>query len=187
MYAATPSSGQKTWYIRADGGTRYSPDVPEGQRDGQSDVAYSGIGVNQHCAFRDFRYLWNDKSGRVGAGACAWVIAGGDTVLVRGCTGDSTQYNGANPDCQLGWDAPTGTGANLWCYGVGSYTCYNPPLPAGTATQHTRILGQNYANCNTGGGTNPRNYAQNLRNSLAASACNTRSTCRTRKTSTSSA
>ncbi len=149
-----------TWYVRPDGGTRYSANVAQGQCDGKSDTAYPGTGVNQHCAFKDFRYLWDDKSGRVGSGA--WVISGGDTVLVRGCTADATQSNASNPSCRLGWDAPTGTGANLWCYGVGSYTCYNPPIPAGTAQQHTRILGQNYANCNVGDGTNPRDYASNL-------------------------
>ncbi len=153
-------SNTTTWYIRRDGGTRFSANVPSGQCDGKSDAAYQGIGVNQHCAFNDFRFLWDDKSGRVGSGA--WVIAGGDTVLVRGCAADSTQVNATNPDCRLGWDAPTGTGSNLWCYGVGSYTCYNPPIPAGTATRHTRILGQNYANCNTGSKTNPRDYAPNL-------------------------
>ena len=45
---------------------------------------------------------------------------------------------------------------------MGSYTCNNPPIPAGTAAHHTRILGQNYANCNVGGATNPRDYASNL-------------------------
>ena len=112
------------------------------------------VGTNRHCAFKDFRYMWDDKSGKVGAGA--WVIAGGDTVIIRGCTAGAGQKNPSNPNCRIGWDAPTGTGDNLWCYGVGSYTCYNPPIPAGTAAQHTRILGQNYASCNVGGATNPK-------------------------------
>jgi hypothetical protein len=160
MVLLAPHLFGRTWYVRRDGGTRYSSNATSGQCDGKTDAAYPGSGVNRHCAFKDFRYMWDDKSGKVGAGA--WVIAGGDTVIIRGCAADASQSNPSNPDCRLGWDAPTGTGANLWCYGVGSYTCYNPPIPAGTAAQHTRILGQNYANCDVGGATNPKTYVSNL-------------------------
>ncbi len=150
----------KSWYVRADGGTRYSANVPSGQCDGKADAGYPGTGTNRHCAYNDFRFLWDDDSGKVGAGV--WVIAGGDTVILRGCTAAVSQKNPADPDCRIGWDAPTGTGANRWCYGVGSYTCYNPPIPSGTAAQHTRILGQNYASCNVGGANNPKLYVSNL-------------------------
>ena len=130
----------QTWYVRADGGTRFSSNVTSGQCDGLADVAYPGTGVNQHCAFNDFRYMWDDDSGSVGAGA--WVIAGGDTVVVRGCHALATQLNPANPTCRIGWDQNNGGGpSNLWCQGVGNITCYNPPIPAGTSGQHTRILG----------------------------------------------
>ena len=150
-----------TWYVRPDGGTRYSANVPAGQCDGLADVAYPGSGTNQHCAFNDFRYMWDDDSGAVGHGT--WVIAGGDTVIIRGCSALPGQQNPANPDCRVGWDQPTGSGTdNKWCYAVGSYDCFNPPIPAGTASQHTRILGQNYAACNTGGATDPRAYEGNL-------------------------
>jgi hypothetical protein len=150
-----------TWYVRADGGTRYSSSVPTGQCDGKADVAYPGSGTNQHCAYNDFRYLWDDNSGAAGQGT--WVIAGGDTVIIRGCAALPGQQNPSNPDCRVGWDQPTGSGLDSrWCYGVGSYSCFNPPIPAGTASQHTRILGENYAACNTGGATNPKLYASNL-------------------------
>lgn len=165
MLFLTPSLIAKTWYIRPDGGTRFSQNVAGGQCDGSADAPYPGHGSNQHCAFKDFRYLWDDDSGRVGSGA--WVIAGGDTILVRGCSASRNQAKPANPDCRIGWDQPTGAcsggvGANCWCYGVGSYTCFNPPIPSGTAAHHTRILGANYANCNAGGGTDPRSYRSNL-------------------------
>ncbi len=139
--AAPPPAGPgTTWFVRTDGGTRYSPNVTSGQCDGKADAAYPGTGTNQHCAFNDFRYMWDDDSGQVGAGA--WIIAGGDTVVVRGCTALSTQQNPSNPTCRIGWDVNYGGGAaNNWCADVGSYTCYNPPIPAGTAAQHTRILG----------------------------------------------
>ncbi|WP_433966274.1 hypothetical protein [Tunturiibacter gelidiferens] len=35
-----------------------------------------------------------------------------------------------------------------------------PPIPAGTASQHTRILGENYASCNSGGVTNRSQLTQ---------------------------
>ncbi len=159
LASATPLFA-RTWYVRSDGGTRYSANMQQGQCNGKADAPYPGRGVNQPCAFRDFRYMWDDKSGRVGAGS--WIISGGDTVLIRGCKADITQSNASTPNCRLGWDAPTGTGANLWCYGVGSYDCLNPTIPPGTADQHTRIVGQNYTHCNTDGQTNPRGYAHNL-------------------------
>ena len=162
--AAPVTTGGQTWYIRSDGGTRYSANVPQGQCDGLADGAYSGTGVNQHCAFNDFRYLWDDDSGQVGLGA--WVIAGGDTVLVRGCSAlansSNRQSNPSGTNCRLGWDRPYGDSLNKWCYGVGSYTCNNPVIPAGTAARHTRILGQNYANCNAAGAGDPSSYVSNL-------------------------
>jgi hypothetical protein len=160
VVAAQPSTGTgTTWYVRTDGGTRYSSNVPTGQCDGKADVAYPGSGTNQHCAYNDFRYLWDDDSGAVGQGT--WVIAGGDTVIIRGCTALPSQQNPSNPDCRLGWDMSTGNAPNRWCYGVGSYGCYNPPIPAGTASQHTRILGQCVlaGNCNTGNVTNRANLS----------------------------
>jgi hypothetical protein len=160
--ASPPPTGPgSTWYIRPDGGTRYSGNVPSGQCDGLADAPYLGSGANQHCAFDDFRYLWDDNSGAVGQGV--WVIAGGDTVIVRGCKALPGQQNPSDPNCRIGWDKSTGSGADSsWCYAVGSYDCYNPSIPAGTSAQHTRILGQNYASCNTGGATNPKLYESNL-------------------------
>jgi hypothetical protein len=163
VVAAVQSSGPGTWYVRPDGGTRYSSNVPSGQCNGRFDASYAstgGTGTNQNCAFNDFRYMWDDKSGAVGAGT--WVIAGGDTVIIRGCTASANQSNASNPNCRIGWDGPTGPTSGNWCYGVGSYTCYNPPIPAGTATQHTRILGQCVlaGNCNTGNTTERANLSQ---------------------------
>jgi hypothetical protein len=144
LFPGTSSSAQtlnpKTWFVRPDGGTRFSSNMASGQCDGQADAAYPGKGTNQHCAFNDFRYMWDDNSGMVGQGA--WIIAGGDTVVVRGCSALSTQMNSANPTCRIGWDINTGGGAsNRWCTDIGNNSCYNPPIPAGTANQHTRILG----------------------------------------------
>jgi hypothetical protein len=161
VVAAQQATGPgTTWYVRTDGGTRYSSNVTTGQCDGKGDVAYSGSGTNQHCAYNDFRYLWDDDSGAVGQGT--WVIAGGDTVVIRGCTALASQQNPSNPDCRLGWDTgANGVPPNAWCYGIGPYGCFNPPIPAGTAAAHTRILGQCVlaGNCNTGNVTNRANLS----------------------------
>ena len=129
--AQQPTGPGTTWYIRPDGGTRYSSNQPTGQCDGKGDNAYSGSGTNQHCAFSDYRYLWDDQS----YGNSAWVIAGGDTVIIR------------NGPWRVGYNQ--GTSANdVWCAGgTGPFNCINPTVPAGSAAQHTRILGENYASC----------------------------------------
>jgi hypothetical protein len=133
--ASAPPGPGATWYIRSDGGTRYSANVTTGQCDGQADTAYSGTGVNQHCAFNDVRYLWDDQSWQ----NSAWVIAGGDTVIIRG------------GPWRVGYSS--NDNSNVWCFGQsgGPYGCTNPPIPAGSATQHTQILGENYASCGSHG------------------------------------
>jgi hypothetical protein len=132
--SAPPTGPGTTWYIRSDGGTRYSANQPTGQCDGKADVGYSGSGTNQHCAFNDYRFLYDDQS----YGNHAWVIAGGDTVIIR------------NGPWRVGYNQ--GVSSNdTWCLGTGDpYDCSNPTFPAGTASQHTRILGENYGSCNTG-------------------------------------
>ena len=137
VVGAQQSTGPGTiWYVRTDGGTRYSSNVTTGQCDGQADVAYPGSGTNQHCAFNDFRYLWMDGT----YGNSAWVIAGGDTVVIRGCAALPEQQNPDNPHCRIGADNSKDTG--IFCQGVSSYWgCSMPPPPSGTASNHTRILG----------------------------------------------
>jgi hypothetical protein len=128
-----------TWFVRPDGGTRYSPKLLAGQCDGKADVAYPGKGVNRHCAFNDVRYMWMDSS----YGNSRWVMAGGDTLVIRGCAASRSQQNPDAPHCRIGWDKATGNDAeNFWCAGVDAWWgCSMPPLPSGTASEHTRILG----------------------------------------------
>jgi hypothetical protein len=140
---ALPLSGE-TWYVRKDGGSRYSAKVPTGQCDGKADSAYRGKGVNQHCAFGDFRYLYDDRS----YGSSAWAIAGGDTVIVR------------NGPWRIGFDQATSAN-DVWCNGgSGRQGCTNPTIPAGTSTHHTRILGENYAACGTSTATDKSKLTQ---------------------------
>jgi hypothetical protein len=134
----------ETWYVRHDGGTRYSAKEHTGQCDGKSDAPYRK-GVNQHCAFNDYRYLWDDQT----YNNDAWVIAGGDTVIIRG------------GPWRVGWDAATGKGAGYtWCLGGGTSSCSNPVIPSGTPAQHTRILGENYATCSHDGTTDRSKLTQ---------------------------
>ncbi len=145
---AAPSGPGTTWYVRPDGGTRYSTNVTTGQCDGKGDAPYPGTGVNQHCAFNDFRYLYQDGSYADGSSfpAWGWVIAGGDTVIIRGSIATGVSYRvGAAPPSQSTYCAASG----YPCWGLAgdAYDSYNPTIPAGTATQHTRILGENYAAC----------------------------------------
>lgn len=117
-----------TWYVRPDGGTLFTPGNP-GQCDGKTDAAYPGHGKNQHCAVSDPRYLYS-----VGTGAAySWVIAGGDTVLLRGGPWRIGQNTSAS--CGPFSNNCSSDGAAI------------PPPPAGTASQPTSFLGENYANC----------------------------------------
>ncbi len=138
ILVALPLSAE-TWFVRHDGGTRYSTSVPSGQCDGKADAPYPGKGVDRHCAFNDVRYLWADNSGNPNV----WAIAGGDTVVIRSCAALPSQMNPSNPNCRLGYDNNTnGNAPNLWCgYGNPNATCFNPPIPSGTAAQPTKILG----------------------------------------------
>ncbi len=120
-----------TWYIRPDGGTPYTSTSTQGQCDGLHDAAYPGSGVNQACAFKNFYDLYADENTYQ---QLKWVISGGDTVNVR-----------QNPNGYLiGQPDPTKDFVN--CHGDGG-DCYMPTIPSGTAARHTRILGENYANC----------------------------------------
>jgi hypothetical protein len=137
--AAYVITSAQTWFVRPDGGTYQDANVPAGECNGKYDVAYSS-GVSPNCAVNDVRYLWADNSGNPNA----WVISGGDTVVIRGCTALSSQTNPANPYCRLGYDNNNnGNPPNSWCgYGNPNSTCYNPPIPMGSAAQPTKILGQ---------------------------------------------
>ena len=134
----------KTWYVRTDGGTRYSSNMTSGQCDGQADMPYPGVGTNQHCAFNDMRWLWQDGSFTNGSfPSYGWVIAGGDTVIVRGSIGTGVSW-------RIGWNnSSSALDSNGLYYGLSGdpYESGIPVPPSGTASQHTRILGENYASC----------------------------------------
>jgi hypothetical protein len=136
-----------TWYVRRDGGTRHSSLSSKGQCDGKTDAAYPGKGTNQHCAFNDVRWLWQDGSYSANAPfpGWGWVIAGGDTVIIRGSIGTGVSW-------RVGWNNANGAAdPDGFYYGIQGdpYNSGAPPPPSGTATQHTRILGENFASCHS--------------------------------------
>ncbi|PYU26750.1 MAG: hypothetical protein DMG30_01200 [Acidobacteria bacterium] len=128
-----------TWYIRNDGGTRYSSNVTSGQCDGKHDAPYPGSGANRACAFNDYRYLFTDGTTGSSFPSCGWVIAGGDTVIIRGGPWRVGYRDGNNNS-----SSPFGCGTGDPFNGD-----LNPTIPAGTSGQHTRILGEHYQNCGT--------------------------------------
>jgi hypothetical protein len=125
-------TSNQTWYVRPGGGLPYTnaTDTPKGQCDGKHDADYPGSGINQPCALGNMRYLWSNETGYI---SMAWMISGGDTVIVR------QKANGYN----IGGDA-IGLPGN--CLGNSS-DCFMPSIPSGSASQHTKFLGENYASC----------------------------------------
>jgi hypothetical protein len=134
-----------TWYVRPDGGTRYSKNVAAGQCDGKADAPYPGSGVNKHCAFKDVRYLWSDGSYTYGKDfpGWGWIGAGGDTYLIRGSIATHVSY-------RVGFNSSTYCDSS-GCWGITGSPAQSgaPPPLSGTAAQHTRILGENFASCHS--------------------------------------
>ncbi len=146
-----------TWYVRADGGTRFSTNVPTGQCDGLGDAAYPGSGTNKHCAFNDIRLLWQDGSYAYSPPdskfpAAGWIGKGGDTYLIRGSIAAHTE------PYRVGWNSMEGNGCDPAFHSkLGTDACYRgwrgnqyagpPTPPAGTPGAHTRILGENWQSC----------------------------------------
>ncbi|HEY4379993.1 MAG TPA: hypothetical protein VGN01_06570 [Acidobacteriaceae bacterium] len=136
MISSLPLYGT-TWYVRRDGGTRYSANSTNGRCDGKADSAAPRTGTNQHCAFNDIRFLWTDGSyttdSSVGAPKWGWIGAGGDTYIIRDGPWRIGQ-NGPNPGDGFGLAGnPFGAGA--------------PPPPSGTPDAHTKIFGANHGSC----------------------------------------
>jgi hypothetical protein len=120
--------------------------MTSGQCDGLGDAAYPGTGVNQHCAFQYVNSLWQDGSSTLSGvfPHWGWVIAGGDTVILRGSIGTGVSYRIGWPNNAAALDSGTGLYFGLAGDQFGSGM---PVPPSGTAGQPTRILGENYGAC----------------------------------------
>jgi hypothetical protein len=107
------------------------------------DAAYPGSGSNQHCAFNDVRYFWTDGvtycTDNSSTSTCwTWIGQGGDTYIVRGSIGTGVTYRiGASGPNSGDW---FGLPGNPYQAGI-------PPPHSGTASAHTKFLGENFASC----------------------------------------
>ena len=126
--------GNTTWYVRPKGGTPFvsRSTTPRGQCDGKHDADYPGKGFNQPCALGDFEFLYFDQ---VTHSHGDWMIAGGDTVIVR------QRPEGYNTAIVNNDHAYNPTNCSDMEY------CDVPSIPSGSASRHTRILGENYEDC----------------------------------------
>ncbi|MFT3761949.1 MAG: right-handed parallel beta-helix repeat-containing protein [Pseudoxanthomonas sp.] len=111
-----------TYYVRTDGGTA-------AQCTGKEYKAYPGSGSNQACAWKHPNYaLPPNGSAR---------IAGGDTLII------------GPGEYMLGWGSPGAADVSGRCGSDSRYDCYLPPIPSGTATTKTRIVGASDDGCST--------------------------------------
>jgi len=148
-----PSTSQTTtlavytrthWYVRADGGTRYSANETSGQCNGMADAAYPGSGTNQACAFNDVRFMWQDGSQTSGGAfpAYGWLMKGGDILTIRGSIADGVTY-------RIGWQTSAGCGSAYPYWGLcgDANDSGMPSAPSGIAVQHTVIEGGSAGGC----------------------------------------
>ena len=137
-------TGNKIWYVRPDGGSIYNASTsPTGLCDGLSNLPATRA-AEHHCAVDNLRDLWADG---VTPYQERWVISGGDTVIVAP-TAAGLGYN-MNLDSASPYQdtTPGPSFAPINCNG--DPNCTMPPIPSGTAGQHTKILGANYASCHS--------------------------------------
>lgn len=122
-FQAAAAKADHTWYVRLDGGDRK-------QCTGKVDAPYHGHGASQPCAFKHPQNLFTngERDNR------AWIIAGGDTIIIRGGP-YRMGYTGPNP-----YDFPG------MCPGD-PFGCFMPPVPSGEENHPTRILGEQFASC----------------------------------------
>lgn len=112
----------RTWYVRPDGGTRL-------ECTGLTDRAYNRRS-GQDCALAAPTYLYSDGHST----KKAWIVHGGDTVVLRG------------GPYRMGYKGPNARDGWAFCPGD-PFGCIMPPIPSGTSSAPTRILGEDYRSC----------------------------------------
>lgn len=121
FFFVSADANAATYYVRLDGGTAT-------QCTGLSDKAYPGSGTDQDCAYNhpfwSLAPLTNNPT----------KFKGGDTLIIDGSNG--AQY-------MMGYGAPN-TSDTSKCYTSWTYDCYMRPIPSGTITQPTKILGKGW-------------------------------------------
>ncbi len=95
------------------------------------------------------RYFFQDGSYTASSNnfpGYGWIGSGGDTYIIRGSIGTGASYRIGWNNPNDSWDGPTN---QRWGIQGDPYDSGIPVPPSGTAGQHTRILGENYASCHT--------------------------------------
>jgi hypothetical protein len=124
-----------TWYIRQDGGTNT-------QCTGKVNAAYPGSGSAQPCAFNHPFQMMNFSGG--------WAnMVGGDTIQFADPSSFSHTYYMGEQNSGVGtdWHSQVGGVCGAPNGGSSNSGCILPILPSGTASQHTKVLGQNAGSC----------------------------------------
>lgn len=149
LNVAIPVRAALTHYVEHDGGTSQ-------QCNGLVDVPYPGSGSGLGCRLQDVMSLWATtgafcNDGTPGSACWRWNLAGGDTAIVRDCiqysaTTPFAAIPGSNGTCATGSFGP---GASDWGWSLAGDNNNGgwPFPPSGTASQHTKILGGNFAAC----------------------------------------
>lgn len=122
-----PTETDNTYFVRPDGGTRWSTNVTTGQCNGTANVAYSGTGVNQNCSWNNPMYAFTDESS---ASVYTGALQGTDTLIIAPST---VPYPvGTKSDGVTGW-ITNDAGAMA--------------MQSGSVLHPTRILGSNFGSC----------------------------------------
>jgi len=118
----------QTYYVRTDGGT-------SSECTGLVDAAYPGSGAAQSCAWKSPMIALPpyDHSGNPTGTP---LISGGDTLIIK------------NGDYKIGAQDWAVNEFN-YCSYTSASSCNMAPIPKGTPTNHTRILGEGYEDCQT--------------------------------------
>lgn len=114
------------YYVRTDGGTRFSKARPQGQCDGKTDAAYSPKVRSHACAFGKVSYIAFDGAYSI---VPKYVIAGGDVVHIG-----PGQF-------RCGYNGPKATDHDGISIAGNPYGSCFPNLPGGTADHPTTFIG----------------------------------------------
>ena len=107
-----------TYYVRPKGGTR-------AQCTGTTDADYPGSGTGKPCGFKNPMWALGIQSSR----DLNSIMKSGDTLFIH-----SGSY-------KIGYDASL---EPYYCGVSSAFDCRPRPIPAGTSTAHTKILGETY-------------------------------------------
>jgi hypothetical protein len=132
-FAVAPAN--TTWFIRHDGGTNT-------QCTGTTNAAYPGTGSAQPCAYNHPFQMLNS------AGNFTAMI-GGDTIQFADPPTNTTPYFMGEQNNGVGTDWSSQIPSMCPAPNTDGVSCILPAFPSGTASAHTKIIGQNAGSCHT--------------------------------------